>query len=82
MVSSIAYMSLTTSLENYDSCTLWFESFKSKSTKNSYTIHLKLFCKYHKIDPEALIQLRLDQLKHMVLNYIIHLKKSSKTISR
>jgi hypothetical protein len=75
-------MSLTTSLENYDSCTLWFESLKSKSTKNSYTIHLKLFCKFHKTDPDTLIQLRPEQLKHMVLNYIIHLKKSSKTISR
>ena len=59
-------MSLTTPLENYDSWTLWFGSLKSKSTKNSYTIHLKLFCKFHKTDPESLIQLRPDQLKHMV----------------
>ena len=59
-------MSLTTSLENYDSCTLWFGSLKSKNTKNSYTIHQKLFCKFRKTDPEALIQLRPDQLKHMV----------------
>jgi integrase len=71
-------MSLTTSLESYDSCTLWFESFKSKSTKKSYSIHLKLFCKFHNTDPETLIQLRADQLKHMVLNYIIHLKKVAK----
>jgi hypothetical protein len=78
MAPSFAYISLTTSLENYDSCTLWFESLKSKSTKNSYTIHLKLFCKFHKTDPETLIQLRPEQLKHMILNYIIHLKKVAK----
>jgi hypothetical protein len=50
----------------------------SAATKSVYKVHLSLFCKYHRIDPDSLIQLKPDQIKTMVLNYIIHLKKIAK----
>ena len=65
-------------LEKYDSCKIWLEEHKSSSTKNGYKIHLSLFCKYHNTDPDCLIQLKLEQIKNMVLNYVIHLKKVAK----
>jgi integrase len=67
-------------LTEYDACTLWLESLKSKSTHDAYTIHLSLFCKFHNINPDQLIQLKssVAQLKTMILNYIIHLKKIAK----
>jgi integrase len=64
----------------YDACTFWLESIKSKSTLYAYTIHLSLFCKFHNTDPDQLIQLSNStaQLKTMILNYVIHLKKIAK----
>jgi hypothetical protein len=35
-------MALIDKLENYSSCNIWLEGFKSKSTKRVYTIHLLL----------------------------------------
>jgi integrase len=65
-------------LESYNSCKIWLEGYNSPSTKSVYKVHLSLFCKYHNIDPDSLIQLKADQLKTMVLNYIIHLRKNAK----
>jgi integrase len=47
---------------------------------NAYTIHLSLFCKFHNITPDQLIQLSnsAEQVKTMILKYIIHLKKIAK----
>ena len=53
---------------------------KSSSTKRCYKIHLYSFCRYHNnIDPYCLIQVKLEQIRNMVLNYVIHLKKGSQT---
>jgi integrase len=71
-------MSNLLQLREYDACTFWLESLKSKSTLIGYTIHLSLFCKFHNTDPDQLIQLNTGELKIMVLNYIIHLKKIAK----
>ncbi len=67
-------------LHEYESCTLWLESLRSESTKYAYSIHLSLFCKFHNVDPDQLLQLNnsLAQLKTMILNYIIRLKKLAK----
>jgi integrase len=62
-------------IENYKACQIWLEGYNSPSTKMNYVIHLSLFCKYHNTDPDSLIQLKPEQIKLMVLNYIIHLKK-------
>ncbi|MFL6318842.1 MAG: tyrosine-type recombinase/integrase, partial [Nitrososphaeraceae archaeon] len=47
----------------------------------NYKVHLSLFCKYHNIDPDSLVQLKIEQIKTMVLNYVIHLKKVAKQSS-
>jgi integrase len=65
-------------LDSYNSCKIWLEGYNSPATKNAYKIHLSLFCKYHNIDPDSLIQLKPEQIKTMILNYIIHLKKNAK----
>jgi integrase len=62
-------------MEIYKSCQIWLEGYNSPSTKKAYKIHLLLFCEYHNTDPDSLIQLKPEQIKLMVLNYIIHLKK-------
>jgi hypothetical protein len=66
-------------LESYKSCKLWLEGYNSQSTKKAYKTHLLLFCKYHNnIDPDSLIQLKPEEIKTMVLDYVIHLKKVAK----
>src|SRR5437867_10219411 len=76
----IIHMSTLLQLSEYESCTMWFESIRSKSTLDAYTIHLTLFCKFHNVNPDQLIQLNnsAGQLKTMVLDYVIHLKKIAK----
>jgi hypothetical protein len=54
-------------LDSYNSCKIWLEGYNSPATKNAYKIHLSLFCKYHNIDPDSLIQLKPDQIKTMIL---------------
>ena len=73
-------MSNLLQFRQYDACTFWLESLKTKSTMDAYTIHLSLFCKFHNTDPDQLIKLNdsVTQLKTMILNYIIHLKKVAK----
>jgi hypothetical protein len=65
-------------LESYNSCKIWLEGYNSPATKNAYKVHLSLFCKYHTIDPDSLVLLKTEQLKTMILDYIIHLKKNAK----
>jgi integrase len=65
-------------LEKYNACSLWLEQFNSQSTKKSYAIHLSLFCRYHGTNPDALIQLTPEQLTHMIVNYVLHLKNVAK----
>jgi hypothetical protein len=64
--------------ERYNSCRIWLEGYNSPATKNAYKIHLSLFCKYHKIDPDSLIKFKPERIKTMVLNYVIHLKTNAK----
>lgn len=68
----------TAELESYKSCKLWLEGYDSPSTKKAYKTHLSLFCKYHSINPDSLIQLKPEQIKNMVLDYIIYLKQGAK----
>jgi hypothetical protein len=65
-------------LERYTSCKIWLEGYNSQATKKVYKVHISLFCKYHNIDPDSLIQLKTEQIRNMVLNYIIRLKKNAK----
>jgi hypothetical protein len=74
-------MPLIDKLENYSSCTIWLEGFKSKSTKRVYTIHLLLFCRFCAFSPDQLIKIEPGQLKIMVLNYVVNLKRIAKQIA-
>ena len=65
-------------IEDYKSCQIWLEGYNSPSTKKAYKTHLSLFCKYHNTDPDSLVNLKIEQIKSMVLNYIIQLKKAAK----
>src|SRR5919197_1770539 len=68
-------------MENYKSCQIWLEGYNSPHTKKAYRIHLSLFCKYHNTDPDFLVQLKSEQIKTMVIDYVIHLKKVAKQTS-
>jgi hypothetical protein len=65
----------TRKIENYKSCQTWFEGYNSPSTKMAYNTHLSLFCKHHNTNPDFLAELKSEQIKPMVIDYIIHLKK-------
>ncbi|HYT01604.1 MAG TPA: hypothetical protein VEL70_01760, partial [Candidatus Acidoferrum sp.] len=52
---SLRIIHMLLQLREYDSCTFWLESIKSKSTLDAYTIHLSLFCKFHNTNPDQLI---------------------------
>jgi hypothetical protein len=65
-------------LDSYNSCKIWLEGYNSQATKKLYRIHLSLFCKYHNIDPDSLIQIKPEQIRSLVLDYIICLKKNAK----
>lgn len=71
-------MPIINELQNYSSCSIWLEGFKSKSTKKAYSIHLSLFCRFCALTPDQLIKLESGKLKTMLLNYIINLKKIAK----
>jgi hypothetical protein len=59
-------------LKQYNSCTLWLESIRSKNSKNAYCVHVSLFCKFHKVNPDQLLKLNNSegQLKTLILNYV------------
>jgi integrase len=66
-------MPVVDELHSYNSCAIWLEGFKSKSTKKAYSIHLSLFCRFC-----ALIKLQPGKLKTMLFDYIVNLKKIAK----
>jgi integrase len=48
------------------------------STKKAYAFHLLQFCKFHNTDPDQLLKVNSKQLKEMVVNYILDMKKMAK----
>jgi hypothetical protein len=44
-------------------------------------LHLSLFLKFHNTTLDGLIALKPDTIRDMLLKYIIHLKKTAKTIA-
>jgi integrase len=60
---------------------MWLEGYNSPSTKKAYKIYLSLFCRYHNINPDSLVLLKVEQIKSMVLDYVIHLKRVAKQSS-
>jgi integrase len=69
-------------IEDYKSCQIWLEGYNSPSARKAYKIYLSSFCRYHNnIDPDSLVLLKVEQIKSMVLDYVIHLKKVAKQSS-
>ena len=65
-------------ITQYSSCQRWVEGLRSMATKKAYAVHLLQFCKYHKTDPDQLLKVNPNDLKEMIINYVLHLKKVSK----
>ena len=65
-------------VSQYEPCKLWIDGLRSNRTKTAYIIHLSLFCKFYNTNPDELVRLKLEQLKDMVIKYVLYLKKKSK----
>lgn len=64
-------------LEDYASCQIWLERFKSHATKRGYVLNVQLFCRYYRTNPDELL-LRTDaELEDMITRYVIYLKKTA-----
>ena len=81
LIDTISEQNDKENIESYKSCQVWLEGYNSPSTKKSYKVHLLLFCRYHNTNPDSLIELKPEQIKTMVLDYVIHLKKVAKPSS-
>jgi integrase len=68
-------MTTTTSIFQYKSCGQWLDGMRSNSTKKVYAHHLLLFCKFHHTDPDKLLTLSPVEIKQMIIEYILQLKK-------
>jgi hypothetical protein len=71
-------MNVVTLVSQCESCKLWIDGLKSKSTKTLYAVHILLFCKFHHTNPDELVKIKPDKLKDMTINYILELRKKSK----
>lgn len=65
-------------LAKFDACSQWLESFSSEPTKKKYVTTFNVFCRFHQITPDELLKKSPAELKSMVINYVIHLKKVAK----
>jgi site-specific recombinase XerD len=71
-------MNIATSLSLYESCKSWLDGLKSESTKKAYSVHVSLFCRFHHTNPDELVRLKPEELKDMVIKYVLELRKKSK----
>ena len=71
-------MNVAAPVSQYEPCKLWIDGLRSNRTKTAYIIHLSLFCKFYNTNPDELVRLKLEQLKDMVIKYVLYLKKKSK----
>jgi site-specific recombinase XerD len=71
-------MNIAESVSQYDSCKLWIDSLKSKATKTAYSFHISSFCKFYHTNPDELVKVEPQDLKGMIIRYVLELKKKSK----
>ena len=74
----LSYMNIATSLSLYESCKSWLDGMKTESTKKAYSVHVSLFCRFHHTNPDELVRLKPEELKDMVIKYVLELRKESK----
>ena len=72
------YMNTITAVSQYGSYKLWIDDFRSNSTKRAYSVHVSVFCKFHYVNLDELVKIKSDELKRMIINYILELKKRVK----
>lgn len=65
-------------LISFDSCKQWLEGFNNPSTHKIYPLQLQLFCRFSSTTPDNLLKKTPTEIKTMVINYVIHLKKVAK----
>ena len=71
-------MTILSLMSQYQSCQQWIEGLRSNDTKKAYALHLLQSCKFHKTDPDQLFNVNLKELKEMIINYILDMKKAAK----
>jgi hypothetical protein len=71
-------MNIAESVSQYDSCKLWIDSLRSEYTKAAYSLHISLFCKFYHTNPDELVKVNPQELKDMIIKYILELRKKSK----
>jgi integrase len=65
-------------ISQYSSCQLWMDGLRSPSTKKAYTVHLLRFCKFYSTNPDQLLKVNSKDLKEMILNYVLNMRKTAK----
>jgi integrase len=68
-------MAVITSIYQSKSCEQWLDGMRSTITKKAYAYHLLLFCRFHHTDPDKLVMKSAGEIKQMVIDYILQLKK-------
>jgi hypothetical protein len=71
-------MTILTLISQYSSSQRWIEGLRSMDTNKSYALHLLQFCEFHKTDPGQLLNVNIKELKEMIINYILVMKKAAK----
>jgi integrase len=71
-------MNIVECVSQYDSCELWIDSLRSKATKTAYSLHISLFCKFYHTNPDDLVKVEPQELKDMIITYVLELRKKSK----
>jgi integrase len=71
-------MSIIKLVSLYPSCQQWIESLKTPSTQKAYAFHLLQFCKFYKTDPDRLVKMNSKDLKEVIIDYILDMKKAAK----
>lgn len=74
----LSYMNIVSSLSLYESCKSWLDGLKTESTKKAYSVHVSLFCRFHHTNPDELVRLKPEELKDMVIKYVLELRTKSK----
>jgi integrase len=65
-------------ISQYSSCQLWIEGLRSPSTQKAYAFHLWQLCKFYKTNPDQLLKADPKDLKEMIVNYVLDMKKAAK----
>lgn len=66
-------------LSKFKACEFWLHSFRSSETGRSYELGLKLFCRFHRTNPDKIVKCTPETIERMLMQYIVYLKKNAVT---